>query len=102
MGEGLGREVGVGGREGEVQDLSLVEGLVGDGGQKRGGIDLADRDGEGLADRGDAIGDSDGDSIGAGTLGFVAAVAVVTTIGTYAVFERVLTVLLPRGAWTGF
>jgi putative tricarboxylic transport membrane protein len=34
--------------------------------------------------------------------GTVAIVAVVTTIGTYAVFEQVLTVLLPRGAWTGF
>ena len=34
--------------------------------------------------------------------GTVAMVAVATTIGTYAVFEQVLTVLLPRGAWTGF
>lgn len=32
----------------------------------------------------------------------VAAVAVVTTIVVYYVFERYLTVLLPRGSWTNF
>ena len=32
----------------------------------------------------------------------VAAVSVITTIVVYYVFERYLTVLLPRGRWTGF
>ncbi len=32
----------------------------------------------------------------------VALVAAVTSVGTFLVFERYLSVLLPRGAWTGF
>lgn len=32
----------------------------------------------------------------------VAAVALITTVIVYVVFERYLTVLLPRGRWTGF
>jgi putative tricarboxylic transport membrane protein len=32
----------------------------------------------------------------------VLAIAVVTAVATYLVFERYLLVLLPRGAWTGF
>jgi hypothetical protein len=32
----------------------------------------------------------------------VAAVALITTVAVYVVFERYLTVLLPRGRWTQF
>jgi hypothetical protein len=32
----------------------------------------------------------------------VALVALLTAAATYLIFERYLTVLLPRGSWTGF